>query len=152
MAKIKPLHDKLLVERLQSLEKTAGGIVLPDAAKEKPTEGKVIAIGSGRIDDKGVRVALTVKVGDHVLFGSFSGTQIKEDGKELLILDEGDVLGVIDEAPWAGGGSSKSASKTDSAPAARTASQRKASATGIRASVATSTVPSSVRGMRRTEG
>ena len=124
MAKIKPLHDKLLVERLQSLEKTAGGIVLPDAAKEKPTEGKVVAIGSGRIDDKGNRVPLTVKVGDHVLFGSFSGTQIKEDGKELLILDEGDVLGVIDAAPWAGGGSSKSTSKPDSAPAAKSAKKK----------------------------
>lgn len=101
MAKIKPLHDKLLVERLQSLEKTAGGIVLPDSAKEKPTEGRVVAVGSGRIDDEGKRVPLTVKVGDHVLFGSFSGTQIKEGGKELLILDEGDVLGVIDESPWA---------------------------------------------------
>ena len=123
MAKIKPLHDKLLVERLESLEKTAGGIVLPDAAKEKPTEGKVVAVGSGRVDDEGKRWPLTVKVGDHVLFGSFSGTQIKEGGKELLILDEGDVLGVIDEAPWAGG-SSKSAAKAAPAPAAK-ASKKK---------------------------
>ncbi len=124
MAKIKPLHDQLLVERLESLEKTAGGIVLPDSAKEKPTEGKVVAVGSGRVDDEGKRVPLTVKVGDHVLFGSFSGTQIKEGGKELLILDEGDVLGVIDETPWAGGGSSKSAAKSESAPAPK-ASKKK---------------------------
>lgn len=129
MAKIKPLHDKLLVERLESLEKTAGGIVLPDAAKEKPTEGKVVAVGSGRVDDDGKRVPLTVKVGDHVLFGSFSGTQIKEGGKELLILDEGDVLGVIDEAPWAGGAGaskseSKSAAKAAPAPASK-ASKKK---------------------------
>ena len=128
MAKIKPLHDKLLVERLESLERTAGGIVLPDAAKEKPTEGKVVAVGSGRVDDEGKRVPLTVKVGDHVLFGSFSGTQIKEGGKELLILDEGDVLGVIDESPWAGGattgGGSKSTAKSVAAPAAK-ASKKK---------------------------
>lgn len=113
MAKIKPLHDKLLVERLQSLEKTAGGIVLPDAAKEKPTEGRVIAVGLGRLDDEGKRVALSVKVGDHVLFGSFAGTAIKESGKELLILEESDVLGVIDDAPWAGAAAEKAASKAD---------------------------------------
>lgn len=111
MAKIKPLHDKLLVERLQSLEKTAGGIVLPDAAKEKPTEGKVVAVGLGRIDDEGKRVPLSVKVGDHVLFGSFAGTAIKEAGKELLILEESDVLGVIDDAPWAGAAAEKAAEK-----------------------------------------
>ena len=115
MAKIKPLHDKLLVERLQSLEKTAGGIVLPDAAKEKPTEGKVVAVGLGRIDDEGKRVPLSVKVGDHVLFGSFAGTAIKESGKELLILDEGDVLGVIDDAPWAGAAAEKAATKAEKA-------------------------------------
>ena len=115
MAKIKPLHDKLLVERLQSLEKTAGGIVLPDAAKEKPTEGKVVAVGLGRIDDEGKRVALSVKVGDHVLFGSFAGTAIKESGKELLILEESDVLGVIDDAPWAGASAGKAVSKAGKA-------------------------------------
>lgn len=128
MAKIKPLHDKLLVERLQSLEKTAGGIVLPDAAKEKPTEGRIVAVGLGRIDDEGKRVPLSVKVGDHVLFGSFAGTAIKESGKELLILDEGDVLGVIDDAPWAGAAAEKAAvkaaakaEKADAKPAPKSA-------------------------------
>jgi chaperonin GroES len=98
--KIKPLHDKVLVERLQSLEKTAGGIVLPDTAKEKPTEGRVLAVGSGKRNDKGERIAPGVKVGDKVLFGSFAGTTIREAGKELLILDEHDLLGVVDDAPW----------------------------------------------------
>lgn len=103
MAKIRPLHDKVLIERLESLEKTAGGIVLPDTAKEKPTEGRVVAVGEGRIDDAGKRVAMTVKPGDRVLFGSFAGTTVKEAGKEYLLLDEGEILGVIDGAPWAGG-------------------------------------------------
>jgi chaperonin GroES len=98
--KIKPLHDKVLVERLESLEKTAGGIVLPDNAKEKPTEGKVLAVGAGKRNDKGERIEPSVKVGDKVLFGSFAGTTIREAGKELLILDEHDLLGVVDEKPW----------------------------------------------------
>jgi chaperonin GroES len=101
--KIKPLNDKVLVERLESLEKTAGGIVLPDTAKEKPTEGRVLAVGAGKRTDKGERIAPSVKVGDKVLFGSFAGTTVREQGKELLILDEHDLLGVIDDAPWSGG-------------------------------------------------
>src|SRR5262245_43909448 len=103
MAKIRPLHDKVLVERLESLDKTAGGIVLPDTAKEKPTEGKVVAVGDGKIDDEGKRVTMSVKAGDRVLFGSFAGTAVKEGGKEYLLLDEHELLGVIDESPWAGG-------------------------------------------------
>jgi chaperonin GroES len=102
MAKIRPLHDKVLIERLESLDKTAGGIVLPDTAKEKPTEGRVVAVGEGRLDDAGKRVAMTVKPGDRVLFGSFAGTTVKEAGKEYLLLDEGEILGVIDETPWSG--------------------------------------------------
>lgn len=102
MAKIRPLHDKVLIERLESLDKTAGGIVLPDTAKEKPTEGRVVAVGDGRLDDAGKRVAMTVKPGDRVLFGSFAGTTVKETGKEYLLLDEGEILGVIDDSPWAG--------------------------------------------------
>jgi chaperonin GroES len=98
--KIQPIHDKVLVERVQSSDKTAGGIHLPDTAKEKPTEGRVVAVGKGRIDDEGKRVALTVKTGDRVLFGSFAGTAIKDAGKEYLILDEGDLLAVVDDAPW----------------------------------------------------
>ena len=102
MPKIKPLHDKVLVERIESQEKTAGGIVLPDSAKEKPTEGRVIAVGSGKVSDKGERIPLAVKVGDRVLFGSFAGTAVKEAGKEFLILEEHDLLGVIDDASWPG--------------------------------------------------
>jgi chaperonin GroES len=109
MPKIKPLYDKVLVERVESLEKTAGGIVLPDTAKEKPTEGKVVAVGAGKVADDGKRVDPGVKVGDRVLFGSFAGTAVREGGKEYLILDEGDLLGVIDDAPWAGAPAKKAA-------------------------------------------
>jgi chaperonin GroES len=111
MPNIKPLNDKVLVERVQSLEKTAGGIVLPDTAKEKPTEGKVVAVGDGRVNDEGKRVALSVKPGDRVLFGSFAGTAVKEAGKEYLILEEHDLLGVIDDSPWSGGSEGKSGGK-----------------------------------------
>ena len=102
MPKIKPLHDKVLVERIESQEKTAGGIVLPDSAKEKPTEGRVVAVGSGKVSDKGDRIPLGVKPGDRVLFGSFAGTAVKEMGKEFLILEEHDLLGVIDDSAWPG--------------------------------------------------
>jgi chaperonin GroES len=119
MAKIKPIGDKVLVERVESQEKTAGGIVLPDTAKEKPTEGRVVAVGDGKTTDEGKRLPLGVKPGDRVLFGSFAGTAIKDSGKEYLILEEGDLLGVIDDAPWAGGGSGKAsgASKGGGKPA-----------------------------------
>ena len=117
MVKIKPLHDKVLVERLDSLEKTAGGIVLPDSAKEKPTEGRVVAAGAGKLGDDGKRVPMSVKSGDRVLFGSFAGTAVKEGGKEFLLLDEHELLGVIDEAPWAG---EKQASKSASQPSPKT--------------------------------
>jgi chaperonin GroES len=103
MPKIKPLNDKVLVERLTSQEKTAGGIVLPDTAKEKPTEGRVVAVGEGKVTDEGTRIPLGVKPGDRVLFGSFAGTAVKEAGKEYLILDEHDLLGVVDDEPWSGG-------------------------------------------------
>jgi chaperonin GroES len=115
MAKIKPLHDKVLVERLEALSKTAGGIVLPDSAKEKPTEGRVVAIGAGKLDDEGKRVPMSVKPGDLVLFGSFAGTTIKESGKELMLLDEHELLGVIDDAPWGG----EKAAKADKPAAAK---------------------------------
>jgi chaperonin GroES len=111
MAKIKPLGDKVLVERVESQDKTAGGIVLPDTAKEKPTEGRVVAVGTGRVNDEGERVPLTVRPGDRVLFGSFAGTALKEGGKEFLILEEGDLLGIVDDAPWASGGSAPKAAK-----------------------------------------
>ena len=115
--KIRPLHDKVLVERLESQDKTAGGIVLPDTAKEKPTEGRVVAVGAGKVSEKGDRVAPSVKAGDKVLFGSFAGTTIREQGKEYLILDEQDLLGVVDDAPWAGRAGGGKASAPAKAPA-----------------------------------
>ncbi len=99
--KIKPLYDKVLVERLKAEDRTAGGILLPDTAKEKPTEGRVVARGDGRFTDAGERVPLTVKVGDRILFGSYTGTDVKAEGKEYLILDESEILAVVDDEPWA---------------------------------------------------
>ncbi|CAH0339671.1 MULTISPECIES: co-chaperone GroES [unclassified Rhizobium] len=91
----RPLHDRVVVKRVESEEKTKGGIIIPDTAKEKPAEGEIIAIGSGVRDDKGNLVALDVKVGDRVLFGKWSGTEVKLDGVDLLIMKEADIMGVI---------------------------------------------------------
>ncbi len=98
MAKVnvRPLGDKVLVRRLEAEEKTAGGIVLPDTAKEKPRRGKVEAVGEGKLSDKGDRMALQVKKGDEVLFTSYGGTEIKLAGDEYLILDESDILAVLE--------------------------------------------------------
>ncbi|HNQ47458.1 MAG TPA: co-chaperone GroES [Syntrophorhabdus sp.] len=95
--KIKPLQDRIIVKRLEEEEKTKGGIIIPDAAKEKPQEGKVIAVGDGKILENGQKLALTVKVGDKILFGKYSGTEIKIDGEEHLILREDDVLGIVED-------------------------------------------------------
>lgn len=95
--KIKPLQDRIIVKRLEEEEKTKGGIIIPDAAKEKPQEGKVIAVGDGKVLDNGQKFALTVKVGDKVLFGKYAGTEIKIDGEEHLILREDDVLGIVED-------------------------------------------------------
>jgi chaperonin GroES len=95
MAKIRPLGDKILVERLEADAKTKGGIILPDSAKEKPKEGRVLALGDGRLLDDGTRVKFTVKAGDRIIFASFAGTEIKHDGKELLLLSEEDVLAIV---------------------------------------------------------
>jgi chaperonin GroES len=93
----KPLYDKVLVERLESEEKTAGGIIIPDTAKEKPIEGKVVAIGSGARSEKtGEIVKLEVKVGDKVLFGKWSGTEIKIDGRDYLVMKESDIMGIFE--------------------------------------------------------
>jgi chaperonin GroES len=92
----KPLGGRVLIEPLEQEEMTAGGIILPETAKEKPQEGKVLAIGPGERDDQGNRIAMDVKVGDRVLFAKYSGTEVKMDGKKLLILRESDVLGIID--------------------------------------------------------
>ncbi|MEP7454196.1 co-chaperone GroES [Phyllobacterium sp. SB3] len=92
----RPLHDRILVRRVESQEKTKGGIIIPDTAKEKPQEGEVIAAGPGARDDTGQIQALDVKAGDHILFGKWSGTEIRINGEDLLIMKESDVLGVID--------------------------------------------------------
>jgi chaperonin GroES len=92
----RPLHDRVLVRRLDGDEKTAGGIIIPDTAKEKPMEGEVIAVGPGGRDDNGKVTPLDVKAGDTVLFGKWSGTEVKIDGDELLIMKESDIMGVIE--------------------------------------------------------
>jgi chaperonin GroES len=94
--KFRPLHDRIVVRRVSSEEKTKGGIIIPDTAKEKPQEGEVIAVGPGARNEQGQIVALDVKVGDRVLFGKWSGTEIKIDGEELLIMKEADVMGIIE--------------------------------------------------------
>lgn len=92
---IRPLGDKLIVKRVEAEERTRGGIVLPDTAREKPRRGVVQAVGNGRVLDDGTRSAMQVKKGDEVLFSSYAGTEIKYDGEEFIIMDEGDVLGVV---------------------------------------------------------
>ena len=94
--KVKPLHDRILVLRIDSDEKTAGGIIIPDTAKEKPQEGKIIALGPGKLDTDGKRIPPEVKAGDRILFARYGGTEIMIDGKEHLIMKESDVLGVIE--------------------------------------------------------
>jgi chaperonin GroES len=93
--KFKPLHDRIVVKRLTQEEKSRGGIIIPDTAQEKPQEGKVLAVGSGARDEAGKLVPLDVKTGDTVLFGKWSGTEVKIDGEDLLIMKESDILGVI---------------------------------------------------------
>ena len=93
--KIRPLHDRILVERLEEQEVKKGGIIIPDTAKEKPQEGKVIAVGAGKVNEDGKRLALDVKVGDKILFGKYSGSEVKVDDKDYLILREEDVLAVL---------------------------------------------------------
>ena len=90
-----PLHDRVVVRRLESDEKTAGGLIIPDNAKEKPAEGKVVAVGAGAKDEDGERIAMDVKKGDKILFGKWSGTEITIDGEELLIMKESDIMGVL---------------------------------------------------------
>ena len=90
-----PLHDRVVVRRLEGEEKTAGGLIIPDSAKEKPSEGEIVAVGAGARDEAGNRIAMDVKAGDKVLFGKWSGTEITIDGEELLIMKENDILGII---------------------------------------------------------
>ena len=95
--KFRPLHDRVVVRRLDGEEKTKGGIIIPDSAKEKPVEGEVIAVGNGKVQEDGTVRKLDVKAGDRILFGKYSGTEVKLDGEEHLILREDDVLGVIEK-------------------------------------------------------
>lgn len=94
--KIRPLNDRLLVKRLAEEEKTAGGIIIPDSAKEKPAEGEVVAVGPGKLSDNGERIALQVVVGDKVLFSKYGGTDVKIDGDDYLIMREDDILGIVE--------------------------------------------------------
>ena len=131
MANIKPLNDRVLIERIEASDKTAGGILLPESAKEKPTEGRIVATGDGRRSDKGQRVPLAgkvvavgdgrildsgdrqpmnVKVGDRVLFSSYAGTTVKDGGSEYLILDESEILAVVDNKPFPGAAGTRSQS------------------------------------------
>ncbi|MCH2547902.1 MAG: co-chaperone GroES [Alphaproteobacteria bacterium] len=96
--KIRPLHDRVIVKRVEQEEKTAGGIIIPDSAQEKPMQGEVLAVGSGSRNETGAIVPLDVKAGDIVLFGKWSGTEIKLDGQELLIMKESDIMGIVDDA------------------------------------------------------
>lgn len=93
--KFRPLHDRVVVRRLDSEEKTKGGIIIPDTAKEKPQEGEIVAVGSGARDENGKLVPLDVKKGDRILFGKWSGTEVKLDGQDVLIMKESDIMGVI---------------------------------------------------------
>ena len=94
--KFRPLHDRVVVRRLEAEEKTAGGIIIPDTAKEKPMEGEVVAVGPGARDETGKLTPLDVKEGDRILFGKWSGTEVKLDGEELLIMKESDIMGIIE--------------------------------------------------------
>jgi chaperonin GroES len=94
---IRPLHDRIIVERVEEETKTAGGLIIPDTAKEKPQQGKVIAVGKGKVTEDGKLLGMDVKVGDRILFGKYSGSEIKIEGKEYLMMREDDVLGVIEK-------------------------------------------------------
>lgn len=93
--KFRPRHDRVVVKRIEAEQKTAGGIIIPGTAQEKPQEGEIVAVGTGARDEKGNLVALTVKAGDRVLFGKWSGTEVKIDGQDLLIMKESDILGIV---------------------------------------------------------
>jgi chaperonin GroES len=102
--KVRPLHDRILIKRIEEKESIKGGIIIPDSAKEKPQEGEVIAVGNGKKTEEGKVVPLDVKVGDRILFGKYSGTEIKVDNNEYLIVREEEVLGVLESAKSAAGG------------------------------------------------
>ena len=97
--KFRPLHDRVVIRRLNAEEKTSGGIIIPDTAQEKPMEGEVVAVGPGARNEQGQIVALEVKAGDRILFGKWSGTEVKLDGEELLIMKESDIMGIVEGRP-----------------------------------------------------
>ena len=99
--KFRPLHDRIVIRRIEGEDKTKGGVIIPDTAKEKPQEGEVIAVGPGARDESGTIQALDLKVGDRILFGKWSGTEVKLDGEELLIMKESDIMGIIEGQPAA---------------------------------------------------
>ena len=103
----RPLHDRVLVRRIEQSDKTAGGIIIPDTAKEKPMEGEIVAVGPGARDERGTVVPLDVKRGDRILFGKWSGSEVKLDGEDLLIMSESDIMGVIDSSTSATIGAAK---------------------------------------------
>ena len=105
--KFRPLHDRVVVRRLEEEERTKGGIIIPDTAKEKPQQGEIVAVGPGARNEEGKIVALDVKEGDRVLFGKWSGTEVKIDGEDLLIMKESDILGIIESGSAAEGGKGK---------------------------------------------
>jgi chaperonin GroES len=97
LMKFRPLHDRVVIERIDAEAKSAGGIIIPDTAQEKPSQGKVVAVGPGGRDEAGKLIPIDIKVGDRVLFGKWSGTEVKIDGKELLIMKESDIMGIVEE-------------------------------------------------------
>jgi len=97
--KFRPLHDRVVIRRINEESRTPGGILIPDTAQEKPSQGEIISVGPGGRDEKGNLVPMTVKAGDRILFGKWSGTEVKIDGQDLLIMKESDILGVLDDAP-----------------------------------------------------
>jgi chaperonin GroES len=116
--KFRPLHDRVVVRRIDAEEKTAGGIIIPDTAKEKPQQGQVLAVGPGKRDETGKLVALDVREGDQILFGKWSGTEVKIDGEDLLIMKEDDIMGVVDGGVVNSKGSSTSTTRRVGAMAA----------------------------------
>jgi chaperonin GroES len=116
--KFRPLHDRVVVRRIDAEEKTAGGIIIPDTAKEKPQQGEVLAVGPGKRDETGKLVALDVKEGDQILFGKWSGTEVKVDGEDLLIMKEDDIMGVVEGSAAKSKGSSSAGTRRVGAIAA----------------------------------
>ena len=122
--KFRPLHDRVVVRRVTADEKTAGGIIIPDTAQEKPSQGEVIAVGPGGRDESGKLIPIDIKVGDRVLFGKWSGTEVKIDGEDLLIMKEADLMGIIDKSET--GVIDKGEATTEKTVAAKTVAAKKA--------------------------